>query len=346
MTIVGVCGYGYTGCGAVYSLIEEYEKTFVLPGNGAAEFVVPYTPDGIEDLKYHLCDNPVKGTACDAAIYRFKLMCKDLKRSHDRFTNNRFFEISDEYLNSLIQIKWKAVRQFEYERQPGNFRMYKKYLINIIRTFMGKRGIKFNGFPLVDRYLSIKPDDFVEKSKKYVMNLIGFHDEKVVLLNQPFAVNNPECSMKYFEDPYCIIVDRDPRDLYVMAKHVYGTQALFIPTDNVENFIMYFKKIREIDLEQENPRVIRIQFEDLIYKYENTVKKIENFLKNKLGEHLRYRKIFNPEFSLKNTCIFNMFEEDKDDIKKIEDSLGPWLYNFDNHASKNINDDLKEFTYL
>ena len=111
-------------------------------------------------------------------------MCKDLKRSHDRFTNNQFYDITEKYLNSLIHVKWKAVRLFEYERQPGNFKMYKRLLISVVRNFLGKRGIKINGFPLVDRFFSFKPDGFVEKSKEYVMSIIGHHDDKIVLLNQ------------------------------------------------------------------------------------------------------------------------------------------------------------------
>lgn len=344
--IVGICGYGYTGTGALYSLIKEYENVFVFSGNRDIEFILPYTPDGIEDLKYHLCDNPVKGSGCDAAIYRFKLMCKDLKRSHDRYTNNRFYEFVDKYLNSLVQVRWKAVRLFEYDRMPGNYRMYKKLFINVIRRFLGKRGIKFNGFPLVDRYFSIKPENFIEKSRNFISSILGSHAEKVVLLNQPFAVNDPERSMKYFDDPYCIIVDRDPRDLYVMLKHVYGTNGLFIPTDNVENFITYFKKIRMCESEHDESRVIRIQFENLIYRYDETVNKIELFLNNKLGKHLKCKMFFKPDVSVKNTCVYGLYKEDENDIKRIEKELKPWLYDFESFDVKKTNDNLNEFIYL
>ena len=344
--IIGVCGYGYTGTGAVYSLLREYSNVYCLSGDKDIEFIITYTPDGLEDLEYHLCLNPVKASGGDAALYRFQLMCKDLKRSHDRYTNGKFMDITNDYLDSLIQVRWQAVRLFEYDRQPGYYRKYRKLFTNVARQFLNKRGIRFNGFPLRERYLSFEPDSFLEKSRAYVHNIIGDHGEQCILLNQPFSSNNPGNSMRFFEDPFCIIVDRDPRDLYVMAKHIYGTNGSFIPTDNVSNFIKYYRTIRSGKNQYSNGKILKIHFEDLIYHYDETVSKIERFLDCKLGEHVQKFSRFKPEVSEKNTCVYQMYDEDVRDIQMIERELKDWLYDFESVKKIHSGSDLKEFIYL
>ena len=115
--IIGVCGYGYTGTGAVFSLLKEYSDVKCLPGGrDDIEFTISYVPDGLEDLEYHLCINPSKGVGCDSAIYRYQLLINDFSRSHNRFTDNRFRTISEAYIESIIQVKYTAYRTFEYDR--------------------------------------------------------------------------------------------------------------------------------------------------------------------------------------------------------------------------------------
>lgn len=67
--IVGVCGLGYTGSGAVLDLLKEFDENYVID---AMEFALAYTPDGLEDLEYHLVKSPSRYFSSDIAIKRFK----------------------------------------------------------------------------------------------------------------------------------------------------------------------------------------------------------------------------------------------------------------------------------
>ena len=120
--ILGICGYGYTGSGALISLLMEFEGVRYLNNRAVQEFTLSYISDGLEDLEFNLVNNPSKGTRCDVAIYRFKLLVDYYERNYNRFTNNKFKQFSYEYLDKLIQIKYKGVRVFEYQRS------WKKYL--------------------------------------------------------------------------------------------------------------------------------------------------------------------------------------------------------------------------
>lgn len=345
--VIGICGYGYTGTGAVFSLLKEFDKVRCLSGGrDDIEFTLSYVPDGLEDLEYHLCINPTKGVGCDSAIYRFQLLVNDFERSHNRFTNNRFREISNNYINELVQVKYSAFRIFEYERNTSSSKRISRLIRNYLRIIFRKFGIDYTFFPKRERYISIFPDDFLSKTKIYINEILGSDDNrKCILLNQPFSVTNPLHSMRFFEEPYCIIVDRDPRDLYVMAKHIYGSYAKFIPTESIYSFVNYYKRLYDRRLIQDNSKILRIQFEDLIYHYEETLSIIQSFLGNDIGNHVNKLKLFNPKDSRKNTNIYNSFNED-DNIHIIESELSEWLYKFDETSIIKPVDDLRRFTLL
>ena len=152
--IIGICGYGFTGTGAVFSLLKEYSRIRCLPGKrDDIEFTISYMPDGLEDLEYHLCRNFVKGISSDTAIYRFQLLVRDLERSHNRFTQNRFKRLSYDYLDSLIQVRWQGIRTFEYDRNRAALIRYSRLLRSYLSTRLKRCGFNAALFPFHERYL-------------------------------------------------------------------------------------------------------------------------------------------------------------------------------------------------
>lgn len=342
---IGVCGYGYSGSGAVICLLKEYEGINYLDGKTVFEFSISYVSDGLEDLEFNLCKNPSKGTRCDIAIYRFKKLVDFYERSYNRITNNQFRRFANDYITDLIQAKWKAYRVFEYERSKTG--MLVRRILGMINTIVKKRGIDYNCFPIRERYLSIYPNNFVPATKKFINNILtSGGDYNCLLLDQPFSIGNPLNSMRFFEDPKCIIVDRDPRDLYVMAKNIYGTNALFIPTDTVDNFIEYYKRVRDDKLYKNSNNILKIQFEDLIYKYHDTVSKIEEFLEFKIGKHVDSYRYFNPAISCANVNVYRSFPQDEEAIGLIENHLSMWLYDFPTETNENAVQNLNQFTFM
>jgi len=342
---LGVCGYGYTGSGALVSLLKEFDGISFLGGN-VFEFTLSYTNDGLEDLEFSLCTNPSKGTRCDTAIYRFKLLVDMYERSYNKFTQGNFREIAYKYLDSLIQVRWQGIRTFEYERSPFALKRFERRLRGLASYILKKHNIEYRTFPLTERYLSVCPESFVEKTKQFVSSILEYNGQyKCLLLDQPFSVGNPLNSMKFFNSPKCIIVDRDPRDLYVMAKHVYGMNAIFIPTDTVDNFIEYYIRIRDKRYWSESDSILFIKFEDLIYKYDETVNKIISFVGPCIGQHFKKKQFFKPDVSIANTNVFNQFPNEKDAIAKIERDLKEWVYPFENKYSTDYSIKLSDFTF-
>ena len=320
--VIGICGYGYTGSGAVIDLLKEYKDIQV---SDDFEFALTYWPDSIQDLEYHLCYAPARFFSSDTAIRRFHTFVEKENKSPKGWykvaTQGKFKEISEQYINKVTQLTWKG----RWMIDPF---LCSEFIRTIKYRLLG-RCIKW--FPRVERmlnrkmYFSIAPVDFLEHTKDYINDLLsamGYHNSGTVVLNQPFPANEPAQSMKYFTDPRAIIVDRDPRDTYIlMKKH---TSARWAPIDNVEKFILYYRQLR-LNKEESN-RVLYLRFEDLVYQYERTVKVIEEFCG--LGIHIRPRSFFDPMVSINNTRLYQRYPELDADIKLIEKELTEFLFNF------------------
>ena len=124
--------------------------------------------------------------------------------------------------------------------------------------------------------------------------------------------------MDYLPDSYTkkvIIVDRDPRDLYVTSK-MFLTSGT-IPIDTPEHFVEWFKWTREQSkIQQDSDSILRVQFEDMIYEYERTRTKIVEFCG--LGNLLCQKKktIFKPDVSINNTQVWNRYPNIIADVEK------------------------------
>ena len=70
--------------------------------------------------------------------------------------------------------------------------------------------------------------------------------------------------------------------------------------------------------------------EDTIYKYNEFSKKIDDFIGIAPGHHVRPKQYFDPAKSINNTQLWKKRHVDMDIIKRIEDELGEYCYDFDN----------------
>ena len=96
--IVGVCGFGSTGSGAVMDLLREYDE---ISAGRNMELSFLYDADGVSDLEQALVKQPIRFYSGDAAIKKFKkaIYSYDLTRYVKRYMSvKKFREISDEYI--------------------------------------------------------------------------------------------------------------------------------------------------------------------------------------------------------------------------------------------------------
>lgn len=327
---IGVSGYGYSGSSAVLALIKEYDEICSSDSGRVFEFCLPYAPDGLLDLEYHLTKAPAKHLKGDIAIHRFKKYVNFIARSYNRETHDRFSSLTNAYLDEITQVSYRCRRLSDHGTNKAS--IFCEKLSSIIQTRAERLLKKRVPIRKEDtRYISVYPENFLENTKKYLQDIIesaGLRAEgKHALLDQPFPPNFPEQVFHFFEDPKAIIVNRDPRDIYVTVKHLTMSAGRFVPHDTVEDFVKYYRAIQTHSQKEDSERVLRISFEDLIYSYDETVKKIETFLG--ISQHGNKKKFFNPDLSIKNTQLKDVFPEDKEDILYIESELKEFLYPFE-----------------
>lgn len=328
--VIGACGYGATGSGALTDLLREFDETQVFDD---FEFTYTYKVDGLQDLEYHLMKNHAKIISGDAAIYRF---LKSSKYIYTPLINKptsakRFMEITNEYINSIVQTKYMGMETIDI--LSGNIiknifmlGMKKKLIPLFYENYKKKAYLRW---PNRELYICIEPENFYDASKKYIKDILlemGADFSKKIVLDQPFEGNAPENSFAFYDNPLAIVVDRDPRDLYLNQKYTCLTEGRFIPKDDVEKFVIYYRELHK-NINYNNDRILRIKFEDMIYRYDETVEKIMKFLG--LTKHKYPKRFFKPEHSAFNTQLIKKYPTDIDDIKYIEKNLSEFLYPFD-----------------
>ena len=139
--------------------------------------------------------------------------------------------------------------------------------------------------------------------------------------------SNTKKYLRYFNHLMIFAVDRDPRDIFLLEKHVWAGGV--VPVANVKDFCLWYKLTREhrkYENDDEN-KVMRLYFEDLIYHYEETVEKICSFLKIEKTSHIFPKTKFIPEYSISNTKLWLRYPEEIGNIRYIEKFLSEYCYN-------------------
>lgn len=323
--------FGGTGSSAITDLMKEFSNILSL---GDYEFTFAHEVDGISELQHYIMDDWHRLKA-DEGLFRYMKMCNRISKDYNRYFNNKFTSYTDEYIESLIYLTWQGYwpqQRYRIENYREFFEYRLPLKIQRILIKLIKKNSKYELVPKQKRqklnYIS-KNNDFFNLTKLYTSKLLSSVDEdykyEYLAFDQlvpPFNINR---YINYFDNLKVIIVDRDPRDLYILNKKYWNEG--WIPTENVDIYIKWFKDMREkISLELTNESVLFVKFENLIYNYEEEVSRIIKFIGIDKSKHFKRLEFFNPESSIKNTRLWIENNEYYNDIKKIEVELKNFCY--------------------
>lgn len=332
---IGACGFSATGSSIITDYLREFDDIVVYD---EFEFSMPYRCDGLSDLKYHLHNGAIKFSSF-ASIRRFERLSKGYSgKILQKATNGRFSKLTEQYLNEIIQAQWTSPACLAMDEPVRNLMariLQKTKWFELVNTFEEKRGHDLNIYPLHRLSYSINPVDFDEKTKRYVMGILdamGRKQGKSIVLDQPFAGNNPQAVFPFFENPRAVVVDRDPRDYYLFyRKFLYKKGWRQVPVFDLEGYVKYYRNMRDnMPYKENRSDIMRINFEELIYDYENATRKLRKFCG--VSNHARPRKYFDPAKSINNTQIFKRFPQYTEEIKFIEDNLTEYLFPYEKYT--------------
>lgn len=332
---VSVAGYGSTGSSAVVNLLEEVTTCHVV----REEFRFIQDPDGLEDL----CSNIKKSwgwVRSDAFIRRFIKFTNILGRKPhyfevgedlDNLFDKNFFKYRDEFLENIIDSTWNGYWFYHdyHERNPLEIfieklkRFTKKFGVSkeSIRKMTKKSNMYFVRHDVdIDKFAQI----FINKLFK---TLVKDKINNKIILDQLILPYNRTNFNSIFSNLKQIIVDRDPRDVYLDAM----TYNAYPITKDINTFISFYESVHSKEEIINDSITLKIQFEDLIYNYEETINRIFVFLDIDKKDHENIKSRFDPAVSINNTQTWKKekFSKYKSDIKIIENKLNKWCYKFD-----------------
>lgn len=327
MKIITCVGYHDTGSGAV----DDFFREFSCFNKSVADMEcrILQDPDGIADLEYNLVENPHRLNS-GYALKRFRIMVKSYYRLYSRIFGPNWLDVTDEYINNLTKIKYKGYWHAD-TLLINPIRRYSYLVRRKLNKMLPKKIAKsnwYNYFPKIDAYhCQLSEDKFLKITREYIEKLcknVAVGGSEYIIMDQLVHPNNIPRYLRYVNDLKIVVVDRDPRDIYI-------EQILFeehtLPKDP-EQFAQVYRDIRKPTQIDESGATLCINFEDLIYKYDECTKKIMDFIGLSESEHIDEKKYFNPDRSIKNTKLWEKHPEYAEAVKIIEKELPEFLYKY------------------
>lgn len=328
--------YG-TGSSAVTDLIREFN---CVDCKGEYEVRFIHDPDGISDLEYNIIENPNRHNSSNS-IKRFLKTMENLdhiwfiKRYRNKFGKS-FLDLVYQYIDEITVCNYRGSWHYDVYDRGKLFYIVSRISANI-HVMLNKylRLPLIQGYDLIPKsekaYLpTIHEDSFLEATHNFLdrfISSISDSNKRFVFLDQLVPPSNFERYIRYFKRIKIVLVERDPRDIYIMEKHVWKGRVA--PVYDINKYCEWYKWTRKLYQNEPLPGcVLKIQFEDLVYYYNKTVDMIkEHFkLENQLQDNAF--KFFNPDISISNTQTWKNFPIEDKNIKIIENELKEYCYLF------------------
>lgn len=329
MKKIACVGYHYTGSGAVDDLFRECDNVY--QGKYEAEFRLLHDPDGISDLEYFLVENPNR-LSSSLAIKRFLRYTNQSYRMTRHIIGKEWFSIVDKFVDNIIQIEHSGYNNGD-KYFFTTFQKTVDFLCRGVNKILPKP-LKMPKDSLLvpytkTYYSKLTEEEFLNKVNIFIEELcqcINKEGKEYVVLDQFVSSSNPSRCLRYANDLKVIIVDRDPRDLYINR---ISKRDRILPS-NPMDFAKYYRKIREFVGDVDDTNVLRINLEDMIYNYDDSIRRIFDFVKMDSSHHVTPKKYFNPDVSITGTQTWKSHPEYAEAVKIIEQELPDFLYPYNN----------------
>lgn len=326
-------GFGGTGSSAITDILGEFSNGKSL---GIGEIYFLQDEYSISDLEHHLIDGNHRSRADKALKNYLKYIRKEGIRYNKMFNNN-FKNFSYEYIESLIDAEFKKPLILgDLDSNILNFLYFKLYYSLVLKTryLFSKSNFEFYPWSIfVKKYYSVPDRErFYKKTREYtskIFNSISIAEEFYFLaIDQLVPPIKIDRYFNYVNNLKVFLVDRDPRDLYLLNKRDWNNRAPCIcDTSNINEFIIWYKTMRsEINLYKKRENICFIQFEDLVYKYDEMINKIYNFTGLSKSEHINKFSKFDPNYSSLNTRLWKNKNYYTKDIVLIEEKLSEFCF--------------------
>lgn len=335
---VAVTGYFRTGSSAIVDLLKEYNDVRVVPyENKSYEHSLFYHHNGLYDVCTLLSHGNTAYTS-DKVISQFVTEMKRLNDynyvwfgSYHKQFGNKFMDLVYEFVDSIAEHREDRTVNHIKKTRFSLAKLCAQVLLLIIKK---KRFTNPGVWYVYDKeecYCALPDhDQLFAAAKRFTSGYFSLfnsqNENELKIFDHIIWPGQIDEFKECFEDNFkIIVVDRDPRDLYSMERHMPTGKKSHFP---IEQSVFAKEWKNTVVQSFENKNTLRIHFEDLIYHYEETVKSIEDFLGLDSNQHSRKKQYFIPEQSIENTQVFRANKEWEEEIREIEMLIPELLYDF------------------
>lgn len=328
MKKIACVGFHATGAGVIDDLLRECEN--VAQGFYEAESRILHDADGVSDLEFHLVECPNRQKTA-IAIERFLRYAQDNKRMYEKIYGKKWIPLCREYMDSITKFQYKGYnkRQLIIKKPYTQYLMLWYKLINRLTPKEFRKPGWYNYFPNETAYHAcLSEEEFIEKTRFFTEQLCNSVPQKknteYIVIDQMIAGNYPERYLRYVNDLKVIVVDRDPRDLYI---HHETHKDHVLPKDPY-HFCTYYRDNRRKYGRIDKSKVLYVSFEDMIYHYDEMVKRVFDFIGMSSIYHIAPRTHFDPSKSIRGTQLWKTHIEYSEAVTIIESELPEFLYQY------------------
>lgn len=338
--IVVTSGYMGSGSSAMTDLlteIEGYKNT-----TNSFEYIFMHCPGGLFDLEDKLLwgNNALRS---DEAVHVFFETMQDLyckpnywPSGYKDFLSSDFLKYCKEFISDIACVSIDETFWY-YQENPQNFKMHVMSILygkKILRALGVKKPLRYN--EMIFAYPTA--EEFYRAAKKFLGKIfvaMGSGNENIIV-DQLLLPHNIYRIDRYFGDELRVfVVERDPRDVFLMNKYYWSQKNAQVPYPyDVNDFCKMYRAIRDNEISLQDERILRLKFEELVYDYDNALARIYNHLGIAEEKHLRKLSIFDPKISVNNTQIFKRNEKYFEESEIIATLLPEYIYDF---SEKNFN---------
>ena len=339
MRVISCTGYYGTGSSAVTDLFTEFDSVCSL---GEYEYRFLHDPDGIADLEYNVVENNNRHNTSDAIKRYLKYVAAMKQRGYGIYDvfGDEFDKSTEAFIDDITELKAKTWWNKDRVDRGSFFCFMDRVYSFIKRLFHGELKTEIRYSMLTDKepayYTAIDEDTFLTAVRKYVSRLLSAANKdkkRYVMVDQMVPPTNSKRYLRYFDDCKIIVTDRDPRDIFLLERYEWKWGV--IPVKDVKEYVQWFKITRKFahPADEDKSRVMRINFEDMIYNYDETSKKLIEFVGLDPAQHSRPKTVFDPSRSIKNTNLAKKYPQAAKELEYIEAELKDYIYDFDAYSN-------------
>lgn len=335
MRFITCASYYGTGSSAVTDFVAEFDNVFNFTNE---EFRFIQDPDGISDLEFNLVECFNRHNS-GHSLKRYKKLVdfyagNFFGSKYAGFFGDRWKQLSYDYIDALTDFTFPGWWMYDLYDRGEWFYFRKRFVNKILHKTIWKNNPEqtLNTMKNEITYCSHPTEEkFLILTRKYIYDLFTSvmpEDKEIMMVDQLLPPMNLERYLRYFNhNIQVVIVDRDPRDVFVLDKYVWKDGIIPNEPETFCKWYEYTRSHRKTE-DLDTAQIHFIRFEDLIYKYGKTSKELMLWLKLDEEKHVRPRTTFKPEVSFNNTQVWKRFPESMHEVKIIEEKLGEYLYDF------------------